>query len=166
MARTFNGLALDHVSNGLAAEIEEILALKVVGGLKIAKEKGKQVSKTDWKSKAKDQKGIEASSGRGGNGWRSYHDEVEESGLLELSHEVLIPREDVIGTTLVLLILRRRGVGVLDLVLSVLLDELHDGLRDVGDGDLGISSEICKQGKWIGVRKGSGCAHTNTRLRL
>ena len=148
--RTLNRLALDHVGNSLAAEIEKILALKVVGGLKSRKE-SKSVKRCQ--SGARTRKGFEPLSDQQGEGWRSYHDEVEESGLLELSHEVLIPREDVVGTTLVLLVLRLRGVGVLDLVLGVLLNELHDGLRNVGDGDLGISSEICKQGTWIRVRK-------------
>lgn len=65
--------------------------------------------------------------------------------MLKLSHEVLIPRKDVVSAALVLLVLAGRGVGVLDLVLRVLLNEVHDGLRNVRDGDLSISTEICAQ---------------------
>lgn len=75
-------------------------------------------------------------------GQETYHDEVKQYRLLELGHEVLVPRENIVSATLVLLVLARRGVGVLYLVLSVLLNKLHDGLGYVGDGNLSIGTQI------------------------
>lgn len=73
---------------------------------------------------------------------KTYHDEIEELRLFELAHEFLIPGEDVVCAALVFLILTGRGVGVLNLVLSVLLNEQQDLFGDRGEGDGAVSTKV------------------------
>lgn len=82
--------------------------------------------------------------------------------MLKLSHKIFVPREDVVRTALVLLVLAGRGVGVLHLVLSIQLDQQHDLLGNAGNGDGIAGAKICNTRTRQG--EGQGSEHKLTHV--
>jgi len=104
LADLFGGLALDHVSNSLAGEVQQWLDVQEV----------------------------------------SSQNELEQSSLVNLA-EFAVPRDDVVGSLLILLLLGL-GSGVLVVVFAVSNNLLEDLSRDVGqrDGSIVVRAQIFK----------------------
>ena len=124
LADLLGGLALDHVGNGLATNIEERLDIEVVGSLKqiLASRHCKPVYliRSIWRLHLL-------------YNWRTYEDDLEQHLLVDL-HELLVPLIDIGG------LLARVGIVIcgscgLSFVMLAPLDNLaEDGLVDLQKG--------------------------------
>lgn len=74
----------------------------------------------------------------------TYQNELEQSGLVDLA-EFAIPRDDIVGSLLILLLLGL-GSGVLVVVFAVSDDLFEDLSRDVGqrNGSIVVRAQIFK----------------------
>lgn len=70
----------------------------------------------------------------------AYQNELEQSGLVDLA-EVKIPRQNVVGSLLILLVLSD-GSGMLEVVLAVVDDLQEDLSSDIGKCDCGLSDSL------------------------
>lgn len=126
LADFFGGLALDHVGNSLAGEVQQWLDVQEVSGLRVNQRVSQRLKKRPiFKSGA-------------------YQNELEQGGLIDLA-ELAVPRDNVVGSLLILLLLRL-GSGVLVVVFAVSNDLFEDLSRNVGqrNGSVVVRSQIFK----------------------
>lgn len=114
LADLLGGLALDHVCDGLAADVEKGLDIEVVGGLyQLVRS---SINKT-WQI----------------FDWQTYQNNLKQHLLVNL-HELLVPLVNLCGAAAVVVVLAS-ALGIVLVVSAPFNDLLQDGFVDVGNGD-------------------------------
>lgn len=128
-------LALDHISDSLAADVQQSLDIEVIGSLK--RRRRKMVSEwlgwVDFRFRFHFRRGR--GSGSNQTSVRVTHQNDLEKHLLVNLHELLVPFFDIAGLAAVVVLVTGGG-GVVLVVLAPLDDLAEDGLVDLRGGVL------------------------------
>lgn len=127
LADFLRGLALDHIGDGLAADVEESLDIHVIGSLSTAN-KTKNVSSCNFFLREDKKESINVID------ISTYKDDLEQHLLIDL-HELLVPLIDICRSPAGLCIVVVAGDGIVLVVLAPFNNLTQNGLVDVGEGD-------------------------------
>lgn len=108
--------SLKHISDRLARQIEQILDFQEVGSL---------VDTTKNKVSQKVGRWLRLEARRRDKMNWTHQNQLKEGGLVQARAELLVPWDDIICASLILLVVARRG-RVLEMILAILLNLLHD----------------------------------------